>query len=100
MDEPQDRRSTDSAIFKRIDKLEAGHKKISQDMALNTAITKEIQEGQQKLQDSTQEVIDLITALKGGIKTAAWIGNFLKWTAGIITAMGAIYLGIKQWIGH
>lgn len=99
MDEQQDRRTTDSAIFKRIDKLEAGHKELSKGMALNTSITKEIQEGQQKLQDSTQEVIDLITALKGGIKTAAWVGNFVKWTAGVIAAVVGGYLAVKQWMG-
>ena len=100
MEEPQDRRSTDSAIIKRIDKLEAGHKSISKDMAINTAITKEIQEGQQKLQESTEEVLALITALKGGIKTASWIGKFIKWTAGIVTGLITIYLAARQWLGH
>ena len=43
----------------------------------------------------TREVVDILDAMKGGMKVINWLGSFLKWGAGIAGAVYTIYCIIK-----
>ena len=48
----------------------------------------------------TQEIVDIFSALKGGIRVIGWVGNLAKWTSGVAVAVGAIYVFWKKhWPG-
>lgn len=37
--------------------------------------------------ERTDEMVQMFEAMKGGLKVFAWIGNGLKWTAGVLGAV-------------
>jgi hypothetical protein len=79
-------------MMERILKLEAGHKRVSDAVDYNTAMTKQVH-------DNTKELLELFAAAKGGFKTALWLGRAVRWTAGIVASLVGGYIAVKTFLG-
>lgn len=44
----------------------------------------------------TSELLDMFRAAKGFFKFAGWVGNAVKWTAGLAAAFAALYAFVKN----
>jgi len=83
----------ESETKERLENLEKGHEQLNKLVKENTEITK-------NTSDSVQELLDYFKAAKGGIRFITWIGNFIKWTAGISVALISVRVAVKQWLGY
>lgn len=77
----------------RIDSLERSVQQVSEGLEQNTIITNGI-----KL--SMDEGIEILNALKGGLKVMGWLGKFAKWVAAIAAGFAAIYAFVQNIRGH
>ena len=82
----------DQEAHSRLTALEEKFTKLESDVAVNTRITRSISE-------STDELLELLKTAKGGFRVAYWIGNFIKWTAGIIVACLAVWAAAREVMG-
>lgn len=82
----------DQDAHARLSALEKDFVRLKNDVEENTTITKEIK-------SSTDELLELLKTAKGGFRVAYWLGNFIKWTAGIIVACLAVWAAAREVIG-
>lgn len=82
----------DQEAHARLTALEEKFTKLENDVADNTRIT-------QSISQSTDELLELLKTAKGGFRVAYWLGNFIKWTAGIIVALLAVWAAAREVIG-
>lgn len=82
----------DQDAHARLAALESDFIQLKKDVAENTRITKEIN-------SSTDELLELLKTAKGGFRVAYWLGNFIKWTAGIIVALLAVWAAAREVMG-
>lgn len=61
---------------------------LDQAIADNTAITKRIDSG-------VADLVEIFAAFKGFVKVGGWVGTLMKWAAGLLVAIGVIYLAAK-----
>jgi hypothetical protein len=76
----------------RLTELEKDFVQLKKAVAENTRITNEIN-------NTTGELLELFKTAKGGFRAAYWLGNFLKWTFGIIAAGAAAYVAAREFLG-
>jgi len=59
------------------------------EMKANTLITAQLQEDMTVL-------LDILGAVKSGLRVLGVLGGVIKWTAGIVTAVGALWAAFHQ----
>lgn len=50
----------------------------------NTVLTK-------KIDENTNEMVEMFKAMKGGLKVLGWFGTVAKWIGGIAVAVASVY---------
>jgi hypothetical protein len=55
----------------------------------NTALT-------QKNSKDTEEILEIFRSMKGGAEVLRWIGNIVKWAAGIGASVVVLYFAFKN----
>lgn len=48
------------------------------------------------LQDDVTTLLDILGAVKSGLRVLGILGGVIKWTAGIVTAAGALWAAFHQ----
>ncbi len=67
------------------------HRSIAERQAINTRMTA-IEQTLGRNTDMTSELLDVISAVRGGFKVLGWLGTGAKWIGGIAAAATAIWV--------
>jgi hypothetical protein len=76
--------SNEHEIHARLTQLETGQTNLEMAITANTRLTTGVQ------QDMT-ELLDILSAVKSGLRVLGVLGGVIKWSAGVITAIGAVW---------
>jgi hypothetical protein len=107
MNQRYDRRKEDEGIIARLDALEAGHVRLSQEMTANTLLTKKtisdnvrLEKLVRRIDKNTSAFVAITEAgIKAGKVTFKGVGLFrtvLLWISPVIVAAGSIYLTFRE----
>jgi hypothetical protein len=82
------RRKIEDRLDEHFERLESGDGRMSSleaGMAENTKLTGEVKK-------NTDEILAIFGALKGFVTVGGWVGTAVKWLAGVLIALGIIYI--------
>ena len=81
----------DDLLARQVAELTVGMHNIQRQLGESGAQMAELSSGLKANTATTNEVRDLIAALKGGMKVLEWLGKAMRWIGGIAAACTAAY---------
>ena len=87
---PECRADAIKSIMRRLNDGDNKFEQLQQSMQENTRITKENSE-------TLNDVKQIVVMGRSLFRMAGWIGNGIKWTAGLVLAVGGAWAVIEKW---
>ena len=72
-------------LDRRLGFIEVGHERIVKSLDQNN--------------QATDEILELVKTLKAGGVLLKWVGNVVKWGAGVVAGVVAVEAAYHQWLG-
>lgn len=86
--EQQRRDDAHEALVAAIDAMQNEQREFRAELRKNSELTA-------KINEMTEEMVDLFAAAKGAFKVLGWIGTGVKWIGGVAAALGALWVIFK-----